>query len=272
MIVLLRLILLGAAVISAAAAEATPADDIPLIAAAIRSGRLVQAELMLARTPPQSGEAATELEILHGQLALAQGRDEDARRGFGVLALRLPDDCRVLLGLGMAESDLGDADLAIRHLESATRTCAADWKAWSALGFAYDAKARWGDSDAAYARAMENGGEQPALLNNVAASLIKQRRFAAAEPILVRARARAPDDMLIANNLDIATGSLGRMPVRRPRENTSRWAERLNNAGYAAMLAGRGDDARKWLTMAIAASPVFQAVAAANLAQLNARK
>jgi len=271
MIALLRVILLGVLVI-AAAAEARPADDIPLIAAAIRSGRLVQAELMLARTtPPQTGEATTELEILRGQLALAQGRDQDARQGFGALALRMPGDCRVLLGLGMAESDLGDADLAIGHLESATGTCAADWKAWSALGFAYDAKARWRDSDAAYARAMASGGDQPALLNNVAASLIRQRRFAEAEPLLARARARAPHDVLIANNLDIAAGSLGRMPVRGSGDSTSRWAERLNNAGYAAMLAGRGDDARKWLTMAVAASPVFQAIAAANLARLDAR-
>lgn len=272
MIAPLRLILLGAVAISAAA-QARPADDIPLVAAAIRSGRLVQAELMLARmAPPQAGEATTELEILHGQLALAQGRHQDARRDFGALALRVPDDCRVLLGLGMAESGLGDADLAIVHLEGATRTCASDWKAWSALGFAYDAKARWGDSDAAYARAMASGSEQPALLNNVAASRIKQRRFAEAEQILARARAGAPDDVRIANNLDIAAGSLGRMPVRGLRDSTSRWAERLNNAGYAAMLAGRGDEARKWLTMAVAADPVFQTIAAANLARLDARK
>ena len=52
MIALLRLIAIGAVAISAAA-QARPADDMPLIAAAIRSGRLVQAELMLARmTPP----------------------------------------------------------------------------------------------------------------------------------------------------------------------------------------------------------------------------
>jgi Flp pilus assembly protein TadD len=271
MIALLRLIAIGAVAISAAA-QARPADDMPLIAAAIRSGRLVQAELMLARMTPPAGEATTELEILRSQLALAQGRDHDARRDFAALARRMPDDCRVLLGLGMAESDLGDADLAIGHLERATRTCVADWKVWSALGFAYDAKARWGDSDAAYAQAMASGGDRPALLNNVAASRIKQRRFAEAEPILARARAKAPDDILIANNLDIAAGSLGRMPVRGPRDSTSRWAERLNNAGYAAMLAGRADDARKWLTMAVAADPVFQAIAAANLARLDARK
>ena len=56
-----------------------------------------------------------------------------------------------------------------------------------------------------------------------------------------------------------------------PLANTGRKLDNLLRGASFGMLAGRGDDARKWLTMAVAASPVFQAIAAANLARLDAR-
>jgi Flp pilus assembly protein TadD len=265
----LRLFVLAAAAILTTAASA-PTDDLPLIAAAIRSGRLIQADLMLLRIPAaSSGDNSPEVDILRAQLALAQGRDQEAKSRFDTLAPRMLDDCRVLVGGGIAESSLGNADVAIMRLERAAPRCDLDWDAWSALGRAYDVKLRWPDSDRAYARAIARGGQRPALLNDVAVSLIKQKRFAEATALLGTALTKAPSDARIVNNLDIAAGALGRMPVRGVTDTTSRWAERLNNAGYSAMLAGRTDDARRWLTAAVDADPVFQAVAAANLAQLD---
>ncbi|QDZ08643.1 hypothetical protein FPZ24_15185 [Sphingomonas panacisoli] len=260
------------AVATGTAAVAAPTSDLSLIAAAIRSGRLIQAELMIARTSPSAESPAVELDVLRAQLALAQGRDQDARRGFAALASNLPDDCRILVGGGVADSNLGNADAAIGRLERAVTLCDPDWRAWSALGAAYDVKQRWLDSGHAYAKAMEVGGVRPGLLNDAATSLIKQRRFEEAEKLLIRAIADAPDDERIANNIDIAAGSLGRMPVRRPSDSASRWAERLNNAGYAAMLEGRTDDARRWLTQSLIADPIYQSVAAANLAKLDTLK
>ncbi|HWU73824.1 MAG TPA: tetratricopeptide repeat protein, partial [Sphingomonas sp.] len=167
---------------------------------------------------------------------------------------------------------LRHTEAALARLQDATARCPADWQLWADLGHAYDSGARWNDSKAAYERASALNGPRASLLNDMAVSLLMQHRYPEARALLQQALAADPDDRRIANNLDIAAASMGEAPVRRRGEDAARWAERLSNAGYAASLAGRSDDARAWLTQSIAAAPIYPAKTAKLLSSLGPQK
>lgn len=265
-----RLLSLAALVLSGAAA-ASPSGDLALIDAAIKAGRLVQAQAMLDLLPsskPGTGEVA----VLRAQLLLAQGQYASAQRAFAGLVTTASDDCRVIAGLGTAAAEMRQTAQAISYLRSATERCPPDARTWSELGRAFASGARWDDSKAAYDRALALGGRVPSLLNDIAVSLLMQRRYAEAKALLQEARGAAPGDTRIANNLDIAAASMGEAPVRAAGEDAARWAERLSNAGYAALLAGRTGDARAWLSQSIAAAPVYPTGTANILSSLEPRQ
>ncbi len=263
--------LLSLAALLACGTASAAADDLALVDAAIKSGRLVQAQAMLDLLPGDKPDTF-DVALLRAQLMLAQGQYADAERAFGKLAATPSQDCRVIAGLGSAAAALRHTDAALAHLQDATARCPADWRTWADLGHAYDTAARWNDSKAAYERATTLGGPRASLLNDMAVSMLMQRRYPEAKALLQQALAGDPDDPRLANNLDIAAASIGEAPVRGRGDDPARWAERLSNAGYAASLAGRTDDARAWLTQSIAVAPVYPAKTASILSSLGAQK
>lgn len=270
MILGLRLLSL-AALFACGAASAAPPDDLALVDAAIRGGRLVQAQTMLDLLPDaQSG--TFDVAVLRAQLMLAQGQYAEAESAFAKLAATPSQDCRVVAGLGSAAAAMRHTEAALARLQDATTRCPADWRLWADLGHAYDSGARWNDSKAAYERASALGAPRASLLNDMAVSLLMQHRYPEARALLQQALAADPDDRRVANNLDIAAASMGEPPVRRRGEDAARWAERLSNAGYAASLAGRSDDARAWLTQSLAAAPIYPAATANILSSLGPQK
>ena len=256
---------------SGVAMATTTTGDLALVDAAIKSGRLVQAQTMLDLLPADQKEA-TDVAILRAQLLLAQGQYEGAEQAFDKLATAAGSDCRVITGLGIAAGELRHTDRAIPLLQDAAARCMPDWRLWSELGGAYSWTRRWDESKAAYARALALDGPRAALLNDMAVSLLMQRRWPEAKALLEQAYAADPGDLRFANNLDIAAASMGQAPVRAQGDDAARWAERLANAGYAALLAGRPDDARAWLSQSVAAAPVYSPRTAAILASLEPRK
>ena len=265
------LCLLAPAIMFASGVAAAAADDLSLVDAAIKSGRLVQAQTMLDLLPADQA-GATDVAILRAQLLLAQDQFAAAEEAFGKLAGSAGSDCRVTAGLGIAAGELRHTDRAIPLLQDAAARCKADWRLWSELGRAYSWARRWDDSKAAYDRALALGGPRTALLNDMAVSLLMQRRWPDARALLEQALAAEPGDLRFANNLDIAAASMGQAPVRARGDDDARWAERLANAGYAALLAGRRDDARAWLSQSVAAAPVYSPRTAAMLASLEPGK
>jgi Flp pilus assembly protein TadD len=255
-------------------ARAAPDDGQDrLIDAAIRSGRLIQARMMLTRIPdPASGPRPVAIEALRAELALAEGRDDDALQAFDVLGAGAPENCRFLIGSGIAASRLGKAGQAVTSLRHATQGCTVDWRAWNALGVALDAQQQWEASASAYAHALALRPGSATLLNNIGMSLTLQHRFSLAADYFETALRHAPGDVRIVNNLDIARGSIGQPPVRNPvSDDAARWAERLSNAGRAAMLAGRSSEASVMLAQAVTTSPTYQQDAASSLARLQSR-
>jgi Flp pilus assembly protein TadD len=254
------------------AAQASDMTDFPIIAAAIKSGRLYQAALMLDRTAaPADDSERLALLRLRADLALASGENDAALRAFRYLETAEPGDCDALRGKGLAAVRMQLLDEAIAALEPVTRDCPPDGRSWDALAIAYAAQQRWDASAAAHDQALALAPDNPSVLNNRAMVLLAQRRYADALPYLQRAHAAAPGEARIANNLDIARASSGTEPVRDPADDAHRWAERLNNAGYAALVAGRTSDARRLLTAALEADPRFADRAAASLLLIGAR-
>lgn len=249
-----------------APAHAGP-GDLPIIAAALDSGRLVQARLMLARQDPN--DDPDELAYLNGRLALAEGDDAAALRRFQPLAAKHPRDCRFVGGAGLAAARLAQTDRAIAWLTTATVACPNDWRTWNALAVCYDAKASWTQSGGAFAQALRLTPDNAPVMNNAGISLLRQRRFEEAAALLQEARRIAPRDERIANNLDIAMAAAGQPVTRRPGDDAARWADRLNNAGVGALLSGRDAHARAYLSQAISVDPTYDATAASNLARLG---
>lgn len=103
--------------------------------------------------------------------------------------------------------------------------------------------------------------------------MLLQRRFTLAAEYLQAALQRAPGDSAIIDDLDAALASIGKPPVRNmAAEDAARWAERLDNAGRAAMRAGRTSDARMLLTEAVTTSPTYRPGALLSLAELQSRR
>ncbi len=245
-----------------------PAD----IGAAIAGGRLLQARAMIARADPTAPAMVEALPLLSAELALAERRDEIAYTAFGALRTRTADDCRVNEGFAVAAIRLGRMTDVRVALEGVTRLCPHRWQAWNALGIVHDRAARWSDSDQAYRMALAETTDRARVLNNLGYSMILRRRPADAVPILREATTLAPRNERAANNLDIARSAAGEDLIAQiPDKGSERWADRVNNAGYAAWLSGNPRHAIRYLSEAVSAADVYPMRAAANLALVQAR-
>lgn len=259
---------IAASAIAHAGEPVDPAD----IGAAIAGGRLSQARSMIARADPATPALVEALPLLAAELALAERRDEIAYTAFAALRASTSDDCRVNESFGIAAIRLGRMKDVREALESVTRLCPHRWRAWNALGIVHDRAGRWSDSDQAYRMALAETTDRARVLNNLGYSMILRRRPADAVPILREAAMLAPRNERAANNLDIARSAAGEDLIAQiPGRGSERWADRVNNAGYAAWLAGNPRHAIRYLSEAVSAADIYPMRAAANLALAQAR-
>jgi Flp pilus assembly protein TadD len=267
------LIAVCALLLLAAGVDATsPANDDRLVSAianAIDKGRLTQAHEMLGRMSVAPSEDARRTAApLSAKLALAERQDAVALSLYQKLLVDAPEDCALNQGTGIAAVRLGRISFGLARLEVAARLCPDQWKTWNALGVAYDLEQNWSGSGRAYASARVLAPGNAAVLNNAGYSLVLQRRFAEAATLLSDAARRAPTDKRIANNLDIAVVAAGDALAPSSR-SVDQESARLNNAGYAAYIAGRPDEARTYFDQAMQSSGAWFPRAAANRALLG---
>jgi Flp pilus assembly protein TadD len=250
----------------ATAAEIQERSFIAAIDRAIANGRLIQAEAMLAKADMPL--ATPDRARLEATLLLAQHRDHEASARFeALLAGQSGKDCRVQSGAGIAALRLGDAKSAEPRLRAAVAACPDAADAWGALAVLEDQAGHWDRSAAAYARAIVLTPDDPALLNNAGVSMLAQRRIADAERRFRQALMIDPGNERAKNNLDIAGVTGGGRPSFDSEADSRNRAERLNNAGYAALLAGDDVGAAEYFSEAIKVSPVRFVTAEANLAR-----
>jgi Flp pilus assembly protein TadD len=230
---------------------------------AIDANRLIQAEAMLDRTDiVLSAQQRQRLEAL---LLLAMHRDAEALSRFAVLIPQLPDDCRLQAGAGIAALRLGRMQEAEPKLLAATVACPDRSDAWGALAVLEDKEGRWDRSTAAYSRAIALSADDPALLNNAGVSMLSRQRYGDAVRLFRQALLLDPANERAKNNLDIARVASGERPSFDAEDDSRRRAERLNNAGYAALLAGDDIAATGYFDEAIRTNPFRFDTAEANL-------
>ena len=240
--------------------------------AAVTGNRLIQAERMLGALRAGCAQHPQYL-ALSGQWALATGRFEQALATFSALAAQAPDNSDYLSAAGRAAFQAGRLVQALDLLNRATALPAADWRAWNALAVLHDRRRDWEASGRAYERALQLAPDQAAILNNRGYSLMLQGRAPEALPYLERAFALDANNEAIRRNRGMAQAMTGTFDdARRPRETTRDWAQRLNNMGYAAWLAGDQPAARRLLARAIEVSDTQFERAEANLARVEGRE
>ncbi len=272
----LLLLLLAAAthvpVADASGAATGSLDHGRLIDQAIDGGRVIQAETMLAQWQADSAPNDKDgIEIAEARLALAKGQDADAETRFGALAQAGVVDCRIDEGLGIARLRLGRAGQAAELLRRAVDHCGQSWRAWNALGVAYDASKSWALSTAAYERAFQLTDRPVQVLNNYGLSLMAQGDADKAVAIFDKARQIAPDDVRIISNGDAALIRAGKDIERRSGDDADSWAKRLGDAGQVALGMGDAVKARAYLSRAMTEAESYQPKAAAILAAMGAK-
>lgn len=255
---------------TAPAGAAAARDETAAIRAAIEGGRLIQARTML-ESNRQEGASIPEQAVLEADLLMAEHRYRDALSRYLRLALETPGDAHLWTGAGLASLRLGGKAEALARLQRAVALPRVDWRAWNAIGVLLDEERDWVGSAEAYDRALALAPDKATIWNNRGYSLLLQRRFDEGLAALDRAAALDGNNRRILVNRGLARALTGHYPTARgERESAADWAARLNNAGYAAWLAGDRMAARSLLARAVQASEVHNGRALANLARVEA--
>jgi len=119
-----------------------------------------------------------------------------------------PSDPNDDISLGKENFREGNYGLAERYFRKAVETGPKDAEAWLGLAAAYDRLRRFDMADRAYDELIKVAGPTPEILNNQGYSYMLRGEFDRAREILLRARAKAPDNPYIRNNLALLDESV----------------------------------------------------------------
>jgi Flp pilus assembly protein TadD len=212
-----------------------------------------------------SGVRDARLELMAGELCLARGQFSGATEEFRK-ALSAPGlKARALQGQGLALSLEGKTEDAIAPLEAAVAQDPKLWRAWNALGAAYDVKRQWTRARDAYDQAIAASDGAAAAYNNRGYSLLLQGKTDAAVADFVAALGRKPDLAEARTNLRLALAMKGDYARAVSGGTPEDGAAALNNAGFAALMRGDYAHAEEILNRAMKAKSEYYSRAAANL-------
>jgi Flp pilus assembly protein TadD len=247
----------------------TPAAALAIIDQALAEGRLDDADSTISRT--RATTSSPQLQLRTAEVILARGDLPGAATAFADLH-DLPDvAARSWQGSGIAALRQGRLAEAVTALDKALALDSNLPRAWNARGVAADKQRDWKRAEAAYARAIAVDPNMVPALSNRGYSLLLQGRFAEAEADLAKAVTREPGLAAARTNLRLARAMQGRYEEAFIGSTREGLANDLNTVGFAAM--SRGDDATAevYFNRALALSPQFDRIAAANLDYLKQR-
>lgn len=246
------------------------AGEVEQLRAAVAANRLIQAQRMLGRLHADCSETR-DLQELTADVDLRLDRAKSAYARFAALARQFPDDAALAGGAGRAALRSGLPEESFAYLTRAIALASTDWRVWNAFGILLDRRKDWAGSARAYEEGLRLAPDQAGIWSNRGYSMILQRRFEEALPFLDRAAALDSNDEDIRRTRDFGYALAGIYhDVRRPGETIRDYAERLNNMGYAAWLAGDKVAARSLLSRAVQASETRFEIAERNLARVEA--
>jgi tetratricopeptide (TPR) repeat protein len=111
------------------------------------------------------------------------------------------------LNLGKRHFRAQDYGLAERYFRRAVELAPRDSEAWLGLAASYDRLRRFDLADRAYSQLLKILGPTPEVLNNQGYSYMLRGDYRRAQQILLAAKAKAPDNPYVRNNLDLLARS-----------------------------------------------------------------
>src|SRR5262245_13548779 len=136
--------------------------------------------------------------------ASALEQPSDAPNASGLLGSDPYDD----LNTGKKLYRSANYGLAERHFRRAVESRPKDAEAWVGLAASYDQLRRFELADRAYNQAVGIVGKTPEVLNNQGYSYMLRGDYARARVTLLQAKAKAPDNPYVQNNLQLLDDSI----------------------------------------------------------------
>lgn len=230
-------------------AHGAPPVDTPLDAqimylqqvdAAIREGRLTQAEQMIALLE-QSGPRvfADDLALLKAEFFIARRDAKSAETALLAITSWERNICRVHVAKGWVAANYNALDDAIVALAAATKNCPDDVGAWNLLGLAFIGKGETLAAREAFETALllEPGNTQ--LINNHALAALQDGAVETALRALNHAAERSPQDRTIVANRNFVAGMAGLSPERATGDSDADWSAKLLQYAQGAKSASR---------------------------------
>jgi Flp pilus assembly protein TadD len=212
-----------------------------------------------------SGSNDPRLGLLSAKLDLARGRYDEALDQFRKSEAIAQTRAAAMEGEGLCLVLSGREGEALPVLKKAVAEYPQSWRAWNALGGAYDDKAQWAEADDAYAHALAASNAPAIVINNRGYSYLLRNRLDEATADFVEALRQRPDLEAARTNLRLAMALKGEYARATAGSQKSTEAAMLNNAGFAALVRGDYNKAESLLQQAMASKGEYYDLAAANL-------
>lgn len=231
---------------------------------AIDERRFIDAGTMLD-TAMLSGVKDPRLILLSGKLDLARSRYDQALTEFRQVEALPAVRADALEGQGLALALSGRTAEALPVLKKTVAEFPGQWRAWNALGGAYDEGRDWTDADDAYAHALAASDAPAMVINNRGYSRLLRNQLDEAAADFVEALRQRPDMEAARTNLRLAMALKGEYGRATAGGDKASEAALLNNAGFAALLRGDYARAESLLQQAIQRKGEYYDLAQANL-------
>jgi Flp pilus assembly protein TadD len=186
---------------------------------------------------------------------------EEFRSAQGAPVTRGP----AMEGEGLVLALSGREGEALPLLKKTVAEFPQSWRAWNALGGAYDDQGKWAEADDAYSHALAASDAPAIVLNNRGYSYLLRNRLDEASADFVEALRQRPDLEPARTNLRLAMAMKGEYTRATAGAQKDTEAVLLNNAGFAALVRGDYTQAEALLQQAMARKGEYYDLAAANL-------
>jgi Flp pilus assembly protein TadD len=231
---------------------------------AIDEKRFLDANSMID-TAVISGSKDPRLGLLAARVDLGRGRYDRALEEFrsaqGAPVTRGP----AMEGEGLVLALSGREGEALPLLKKTVAEFPQSWRAWNALGGAYDDQGKWAEADDAYSHALAVSDAPAIVLNNRGYSYLLRNRLDEASADFIEALRQRPDLEAARTNLRLAMAMKGEYARATAGAQKDTEAALLNNAGFAALVRGDYTQAEALLQQAMARKGEYYDLAAANL-------
>ena len=219
-----------------------------------------------------SGSNDPRLGLLLAKLDLGRGRYDQALEQFRKSEASPQTRAAAIEGEGLCLVLSGREAEAVPVLKKAVTEYPQSWRAWNALGGAYDDQAKWAEADDAYVHALATSDTPAIVINNRGYSYLLRNRLDEASADFVEALRQRPDLETARTNLRLAMALKGEYARATAGAQKETEAAVLNNAGFAAMVRGDYTQAETLLHQAIARKGEYYDLASANLELLHESK